>query len=96
MCALLLGGEEDRISHSPTRRGLDGSAWKPSLSVMVCRLKTREKLSSMRKTIESWNVGYKQKPQVTSSAPLQWGNEGPDRFSSCLYTELIMETVVFP
>lgn len=68
---------------------------RPRLSVTVCRLKSREKLSSRRKTIESRNVGSEGKPQVTSSAPLRWGSKGPDRFSSCLCSDIIMENCCF-
>lgn len=58
VCVLLLGGGEDRISHSQPGRG---SARKPSPSVKVCSLESREKLSSTRKTRESWNAGSKRK-----------------------------------
>lgn len=63
--------------------------------VTVCRLKSREKLSSRRKTIEFRNVGSEGKPQVTSAAPLHWGSKGPDRFSSCLCSDIITENCRF-
>lgn len=91
VCMLLLGGGEDRLSHSQLGGGVMALPGNLPLSHSP-QTKEQGKASPMRKTIESWNVGNKQNHRSVSLHP----SSGEAKAQTGSGPELNMETVVFP